>query len=146
MNALLTAIVVWLSVNFGLPANFELPRIERMSSTEMKNLIYENIPADQRQAMSVDQIPRVISLYSVETKTIYLPPEWTGRTPAELSELVHEMVHHSQNLSHATFLCPAEREKLAYEAQEKWLVQYGKNLESEFGLDPMSVLVKSLCN
>ena len=30
LPSLLTAIVVWPSANFGLPANYELPRIERM--------------------------------------------------------------------------------------------------------------------
>ena len=33
------------------------------------------------------------SLYNIASRTIYLSPEWNGRTPAELSVLVHEMVH-----------------------------------------------------
>ena len=145
MDMLLTAIVVWLFANFGLPANYDFPRIERMPSTAMTNLRYQGLSAEQRQAMSIDQLQQVMSLYSDEEKTIYLLPEWTGRTPAELSILVHEMVHHSQNLSHADYVCPAEREKLAYQAQEKWLVQHSKSLESEFGLDRMSVFVMSRC-
>jgi uncharacterized protein DUF6647 len=145
MPNLLAAIVVWLSANFGLPATYELPRIERMSAQEMTNVVYQNIPADQRQAMSIDQMRQVISLYSVEKKTIYLRPEWTGRTPAELSVLVHEMVHHSQNLSHAAFECPAARERLAYEAQEKWLNMFGHSLETDFELDGFTLLVVTSC-
>ena len=146
MASLLTAIVVWLSANFGLPANYDLPRIERMSSTEMTNVLYQSIPADQRQAMSIDQMRKVLSFYGVEKKTIYLPLEWTGRTPAELSVLVHEMVHHSQNLSHTTFECPEAREKLAYEAQEKWLSMFGQHsLATDFELDGFTVLVATTC-
>ena len=145
MNALLTAIVVWLSANFGLPANFDLPRIERMSSSEMTKTLYESIPADQRQAMSIDHMRVVQSLYSVEKNTIYLQPEWNGRNPAELSELVHEMVHHLQNLSHASYACPEEREKLAYQAQEKWLKMFGHSLATDFGLDGFTILVVTTC-
>jgi hypothetical protein len=145
MHNLLTAIVVWLSANFGLPANLDLPRIERMSSVEMTKLVYESIAVDQRQAMSINNLRTVQSLYSVQKKTIYLPPEWTGRTPAELSELVHEMVHHLQNLSHTAFTCPAERERLAYEAQEKWLEMFGHSLAADFNLDKFTVLVVTTC-
>jgi len=145
MNALLTAIVVWLSANFGLPANFDLPRIERMSSIEMTKTLFQSIPVDRRQAMTIDHMRAVQSLYSVERKTIYLRPEWNGRSPAELSELVHEMVHHLQNLSHASYACPAEREKLAYQAQEKWLNMFGHSLATDFDLDGFTILVVTTC-
>ena len=145
MPALLTAIVVWLSANFGLPANYDFPRIERMSSIEMTNLVYQRVPDDQRQAMSTDRFRRVVSLYSVEQKTIYLQPEWNGRTPAELSMLVHEMVHHLQNVAHIAYACPQEREKLAYEAQEKWLGLFGRDLSHEFQIDPFTLLISTAC-
>ena len=145
MPSLLTAIVVWLSANFGLPADYQFPRIERMSSVEMTRLRYQSIPVDQRQALNVDHARTVQSLYSVQKKTIYLRPEWTGKTPADLSELVHEMVHHLQNLSHAKFACPAESEKLPYEAQEKWLNMFGHSLASDFELDPFTILVVTTC-
>lgn len=145
MNALLTAIVVWLSANFGLPANFNFPNIERMSSAEMTKTLFQSIPADRRQAMTIDHMRAVQSLYSVERKTIYLRPEWTGRSPAELSELVHEMVHHLQNLGHASYACPEEREKLAYQAQEKWLKMFGHSLATDFELDGFTILVVTNC-
>jgi hypothetical protein len=119
VSALLTAIVVWLSANFGLPATYDFPRIERMSSAEMAEVFHQSMSADLRTAMSIDEMQPVYSLYDNETKTIYLRPEWTGRTPADLSLLVHEMVHHLQNLSPHTYQCPLARERLAYEAQEK---------------------------
>jgi hypothetical protein len=36
----------------------------------------------------------------------------------------------------AAYQCPAEREKLAYEAQDKWLGLFGRNLEAELSAVP----------
>ena len=148
----MTAIVVWLSANIALPPSYDHPRIERMSSIEMTSLLYQGaLGAQRRETTTVenrdqaDLRRQVVSLYSVATKTIYLTPEWTGRTPAELSILVHEMVHHLQNVAHTAYACPLEREKLAYEAQEKWLNLFGRSLSSEFELDQFTVLLATAC-
>jgi hypothetical protein len=74
-----------------------------------------------------------------------LPENWQGHSPAELSILVHEMVHHLQNVGRLKFECPQEREQLAYDAQEKWLSLFGRDLEHDFGMDAMSIFVKSKC-
>jgi hypothetical protein len=87
----------------------------------------------------------IVSLYSNESKTIFLLDGWTGKTPAELSILVHEMVHHLQNVGQLKFACPEEREELAYKAQDSWLHLFGRDLESEFQMDPFTILVKSKC-
>ncbi len=145
MSALLTAIVLWLSANFGLPAVYDFPRIERISSTEMAEVFYRSVPADLHAKMSIDDMQPVFSLYNNETRTIYLRSDWTGRTAADLSLLVHEMVHHLQNLSAPTFQCPLAREKLAHEAQERWLNMFGRSLLSEFGIDKLSILMSTSC-
>jgi len=123
-----------------------------MPSIEMTRLLYQGVlepsaakPALLKNQNQIDEKKRVISLYNVATKTIYLTPEWTGRTPAELSILVHEMVHHLQNVAHTAYACPLEREKLAYEAQEKWLSLFGQSLWSEFGLDRTTLVLTSAC-
>jgi len=85
------------------------------------------------------------ALYDDRTRTIYLPWGWTGATPAELSVLVHEMVHHLQNVGGLKYECPEAREKPAYAAQDKWLSLFGRNLVDEFELDPMTVLVRTKC-
>jgi hypothetical protein len=74
-----------------------------------------------------------------------LRDSWTGNSAAELSVLLHEMVHHLQAVGKLKFECPQEREMIAYKAQEQWLRLFGLTLQSEFGLDPMSILVKSKC-
>ena len=74
----------------------------------------------------------ILALYSNESKTIYLMDGWTGKTPAELSILVHEMVHHLQNVGQLKFACSQEREELAYKAQDDWLHLFGRDLEPTF--------------
>ena len=152
MQALLTATVVWLSTNFDLPPVYEHPRIERASSTEMMNLYHQGFLGDPSRGISVTENQDrseyrrpVVSLYHVATKTIYLSNEWTGRTPAELSILVHEMVHHLQHLTHTSYACPQARERLAYDAQDKWLSVFGRSLLSEFKLDRFTVILTTMC-
>jgi hypothetical protein len=146
MEALLTAIVVWLSANYDLPASFEHPRIEFASAKDMTSRFYESIARQQQAGMVLNQPePDVVSLYSNETKTIYLLNSWKGKTPGELSMLVHEMVHHLQNVGQLKFACTQEREKLAYKAQDGWLGLFGSNLMQELQIDPFSLLVKTNC-
>jgi hypothetical protein len=70
---------------------------------------------------------------------------WTGKTPAELSILVHEMVHHLQNVGQLQFACPEEREELAYKAQDQWLGLFGHDLLHDFDMDAFTIAVKSKC-
>jgi hypothetical protein len=121
MQALLTAIVTWLSANYGLPANYDLAAVRFAAPMEIASIrygafglersgeaiaAYNSLPADQRHS--------IVSVYDDKTKTIVLPVGWQGISPAELSELVHEMVHHLQKVADLTYACPQEREALAY--------------------------------
>jgi hypothetical protein len=79
---------------------------------------------------------------SNESKTIFLLNGWEGKTPAELSILAHEMVHHLQNVGQLKFECPEEREELAYKAQESWLHLFGHDLEHDSdGLTALASLI-----
>ena len=144
MEALLTAIALWLSINFQLPANLNHPAIKFVSATEMIEPLKKN--KLRTSDVSASEISwDIVSLYSNESKTIFLLDGWTGKTPAELSILVHEMVHHLQNVGQLKFACPEEREELAYKAQESWLHLFGHDLEHDFQMDPFTILVKSKC-
>jgi hypothetical protein len=55
------------------------------------------------------------------------------------------MVHHLQNQAGTAYECPTEREKLACEAQDKWLHLFGRNLEAEFKIDGLALLVSASC-
>ena len=45
----------------------------------------------------------------------------------------------------AAYECPAEREKLTYEAQDKWLGLFGRNLEAEFEVNGLALLFSTSC-
>jgi hypothetical protein len=153
MQALLVAIVTWLSTNYSLPANYDLPAIQFATPMEIAKLRYGAF--DSRRPSTVFTSPRsqpaadapssVVSVYKDKDHVIVLPIGWLGVTPAELSILVHEMVHHLQNVGKLTFACPQEREALAYKAQDQWLQLFGKDLAGEFELDAFTILVKSRC-
>ncbi len=150
MQTLLTAIVTWLSINFSLPATYEHPRVELVSQETMRAVRYEERGSGQAaggpvRAGHLARLPEIDALYDDATRTIYLHKEWTGRTPAELSVLVHEMVHHLQNASGQKYECAQAREKPAYAAQGQWLALFGRNLMEEFELDPVTLLVRTNC-
>jgi hypothetical protein len=87
----------------------------------------------------------VVAVYDARRNRILLPHGWNGQSPAELSVVVHEMVHHLQNKAGTKFACPAEREEMAYAAQEKWLGLFGTNLEREFEIDTFTLKMSTTC-
>jgi len=153
MQALVTVLVTWLSVSFGLPAINEHPRIEIVSPAKMAEVRYSRLEAKRPDRVAAEagrmaspEIGHdVFAIYDDLNRTIYLPENWTGKTPAEVSVLVHELVHHLQNVGGLKYDCAEAREKPAYRAQAGWLELFGKNLADEFDLDPMTVLVRTNC-
>jgi hypothetical protein len=149
--AVLKEIVIWLSTNFDLPRILSHPNVEIVPPGEINALRFKGFawvaPRDivtesQRGPLSARE---VVAVYDDEMKTIYLTEGWTGATPAEQSVLVHEMVHHLQNLGKLKYECPPAREELAYAAQDKWLGLSGLNLADEFEIDPFTLVVSTRC-
>lgn len=153
MENLLTVLITWLSVGFGLPAEHDHPEIELASTAEMRGLRLER--AHQALERHVDlqvegdpdsaQSNELYAIYDDQTRTIFLSEDWTGATPAESSILVHELVHHLQNAAGLTYACAEAREKPAYQAQERWLEIFDTSLSAEFGLDSMTLLLRTNC-
>jgi hypothetical protein len=137
MKILLTIIMTWLSSNFDLPAAHDQPDVKFVTHQEMVAVRYGG--------MALDTASELVALYDDKTKTILLSDRWTGSTPAEISVLVHELVHHLQNAAAHKHTCPAEREALAYAAQEKWLSLFGQSLATAFELDPLTLKVRTSC-
>jgi hypothetical protein len=147
-QTLLTALETWVSSQFGLPAIHEHPSIEFASPAKIVSLRFAGLlsdPGEQVHDRASSAQHDTIAIYYDATRTIYLPEGWTGNTPAELSVLVHEVVHHFQNVLRLKYECPQEREKLAYIAQDRWLALFGHSLESDFHMDAFSLLVKTQC-
>lgn len=134
-------IASWLSRHFALPATAGQPRIAFSPVEAMAVLRYGGAASSTSAGATAD----TVAIYVDADRTIHLPEGWTGNSPAELSMIVHEMVHHLQNQGGMKFACPEEREKVAYEAQQAWLALFGRDLSSDFGIDPFTVLVRTQC-
>ena len=149
-QALLARINEWLSVNFELARAAELPKVDYAPAARIAALRYNGpvvaSSGDTTGSISQSSLEQsTVAIYIDAEKTIYLPDEWSGRTPAELSVLVHEMVHHMQNLGGSRYECPRAREKLAYAAQDKFLQMFGRDLAAEFDMNPFTIFVRSTC-
>lgn len=153
MQALLTVIVTWLSINFGLPVIYEHPRVEFVPAAKMAEVRYSRLAAVRPDRVAVE-VGRsalaevghdVHAIYDDLSRTIYLPEGWSVASPAAVSVLVHELVHHVQNVSGLKYDCAEAREKPAYGAQARWLELFGKNLADEFEIDAMTILVRTNC-
>ena len=139
----------WLSENYDLPYINEPPRLEKVTALRLYQLRHRAFLASQTVGGSASPQPgyqrEVVAVYDDQARTVYLPEGWTGETIAEQSILVHEMVHHLQNLAGMKFACAGEREKPAYLAQAKFLRQHGLELEKEFDVDMFTVVAISAC-
>ncbi len=134
---LLDAVTMWLVANYGLVAAPELPALVAAPDADLVAMRY-GAQAEVRPG-------EVVAIYRDGLGTIFVSDSWTGGTPAELSILVHEMVHHLQRAGGMRFACPAEREVLAYRAQNDWLGLFGETLETAFGMDAATLLVGTVC-
>lgn len=151
--ALLDTLASWLTANFGLPAAQDRPRVERVPRARLAALRYRGLVSDRARHMPdaggsagpLGDLQAVFAVYDDQRRTIYLPDDWEGETPADVSVLVHELVHHLQNVAGLTFSCPQERERVAYDAQARWLALFAKTLETELGIDAFDTLVRTRC-
>lgn len=140
-------IVRWLAENFELPPTDSAPKVAFASQLDLMKL--RAADRAQWQGFKYDDDPtnvrNVVAVYDTVATTIYLPLGWTGNSPGDQSVLVHEMVHHLQNIAKLKFECPAAREKVAYLAQDAWLRRFDLSLEDEFGVDMFTVVASSAC-
>jgi hypothetical protein len=132
---------IWLHEGLGFPVVATAPRIVFVPAGRMSSLRYRDTPGGRL----LPSDPEIVAVYDDQTRTIYLSNSWTGEQSTGGSILVHETVHHIQNLSGQKFECPEAREEPAFAAQELWLRRFGGSLESDFGLDPFTVLARTLC-
>jgi hypothetical protein len=152
-DASLTEIVTWLAGKFDLPPIYDHPRVEFASPLQLARMRYSGLLSDRPQVTIGGSDPatpgtyqrEVVAIYHDKSKTIFLPDGWNGKTPTEQSILVHEMVHHLQNMAGLKYECPAAREKPAYLAQDAWLQLHGLDLETEFEIDKFTLVANAAC-
>lgn len=149
MEPLVHVINAWLSISFGLPKDAPEPNIRFVPEETLSRVWIENVAHEQ--GTSIRDVERQLGAIAIEacydepTLTILLGDDWNPGSPRDVSVVVHEMVHHLQHLDGQRFACPEAREKLAYEAQQDWLVMFGTSLEEKFRVDPMTLLLSTKC-
>jgi hypothetical protein len=146
-EVLVAALVTWISNNVQLPKSRTYPAVRLVGNAKIATFRYTGLLSDRPADVAL--VPpgqrEVVAAYDPLANSIYLPDDWTGSTPAELSMLVHELVHHLQHVGHRHYDCPQASEEVAYEAQQKWLGLFGRSLESEFEIDPFTLLASVRC-
>jgi len=142
---MLDEIATWLDSNFDLPAIKDRPAVKFVPLMKLATMRAGDSAPLHGPEINEPAQRWVVALYNYDLRTIFLPDDWIGKSPADQSVLVHEMVHHLQNLANLKFECPMAREKLAYLAQDKWLGRFGTSLEKEFDVDMFTVLISSAC-
>jgi hypothetical protein len=139
--ATLAALAQWIAAAVGLPTPAVMPTVEIVAPARIGALRHHGFDP-QTSAPADDD---TVAIYVHTSRTIYLPEGWHAASPADLSVLVHELVHHMQSEARLPFACAEEREKLAYAAQARWLEGFGRTLEGEFRIDPFTLLVRTNC-
>ncbi|UUP16443.1 DUF6647 family protein [Nitratireductor thuwali] len=137
MNELVVAVSLWLSALYGLPEMEAPPRVRFLEPRQVAAVRY-----GRADIVHADE---VVAVYEPLTRTIVLSDRWRADDVADLSVLVHELVHHLQRQVGAEHRCPEEGEALAYEAQERWLGQFGTSLEAAFGIDAFTLAMRTKC-
>lgn len=137
MDVLIASLLSWLAQATDLNAVGPAPTVQFASSADLAELRYAGLELQARRD--------VVGLYVDETRTILLTEGWDAGDPADVSALVHELVHHLQNDAGARYWCSGEREAEAYAVQAEWLAQFDMTLESEFGLDPVTLELTTTC-
>lgn len=136
-DMLLDLVGMWLASRFELPAGAGAPHLFFASPEALARMHYgEGAAHDTGE---------VVAVYKDEENAIYLGEGWKAETAAEVSIMVHEMVHYLQDAAGMRFACPGERERLAYQAQQAWLEMFGSSLERAFEIDPATLLVRTTC-
>ena len=149
MDHLVAVLTLWLSIEFGLPAYAPPPEIEFLPEPELTRLWMEGVA--RRNGMDVDTIARQLGEVKIEAfyddthATISLAEDWSADSRRDVSTLVHELVHHLQQADGRQYRCPAAREQLAYEAQERWLALFDASLETQFHIDALTLRLHTRC-
>jgi hypothetical protein len=129
VEILLALLIEWLSLNADIDIT-EPPEVVVMESAEL---------AEKYGAP-------VHALYAHHESTIYLSSHIDIKSIQGASVLLHELVHHYQNVSGAMdgYNCARQSEKLAYETQRDYLVANKAKLMPE--LDSFNIVMRSLCS
>jgi hypothetical protein len=139
VEALVDAVGAWIAAELGLEAAPTPPEIRRDPPERLAALRGWDVGTPGRPGHA-----GVLALYDASAQRIHLRSDWAGRDVAEVSVLVHELVHHAQHVAGRRFGCPGAAEAEAYALQARWLGLFGASL-ADLGVDPLFVRLLGAC-
>jgi hypothetical protein len=128
MDLVVAILIEWLALNTDIELN-NFPRVEVVRHSEIVQMSGMNAKG----------------LYNWEEKKIYISSHVDLTTIKGVSIVLHELVHHHQNVSGllSTYECKNEAEVLAYETQKQFLKSMNAGMILE--MDPMHIALSSVC-
>lgn len=131
MNDLILSFLTWIAIETGL-AIAPPPTILQIPTQEIHTKSGRHFGA--------------VALYMRETATVYLPVGWNSAALYDRATLLHELVHHMQEINRVPSQCNAERERQAYDLTRKWLSEQGVADPYAFlNMDELTITILSLC-
>jgi len=129
------------------PAPTVLPRVEFASSAQIAAVRYRHLSSEpELLSFSVSNRANALDMvYDDARGILYLSELWTGGSPAEFSLLVRGLVSHAQREAGLTYLCPQERERVAFEAQDAWLQLFRQTFKETFRFDEATYMLSTQC-
>lgn len=143
MKEILVTLLIWISQNsvFEIPDpnEYPLPTLTFMSQNELHHMATNS-------TLNEDTFFMIRASYFPETNTIYLPHDTDIDTLHFESMLLHELVHHVQNINGISYLCNGHVEKDAYTLEIEYLLQKGvKDPYEMMGLHPLTLIFITQC-
>jgi hypothetical protein len=123
-------LIWWIAEPTDYSAQVPLPRVRFLPRDEINRRHYARTESGYRGQRDI------VAFYDDARRRITLPSTFDIRR--DQGTLVHELVHHLQNVHGRQFRCPAEREREAYLIQARFVAETG------IGTMPSSGFVTSL--
>ena len=159
MKELILSLMLWISNATGYPVP-EPPGLLFLSTSGIKAYAYgcDDIPipkgnediCNSREFWDLDESSSSpMALYNHRTKQIILNEDLDIDTIRDQSVVMHELVHHLQNMGGKEFEkeCKGDLEKEAYLLQDKWLKEtYDVDVWSTIGINELYFIILTNCS
>ena len=131
INALMNSLENWLDREGRYPRRTDPATVRLITTSEaMPSSALVNYSNSTRRGF-----------YDPQSSTIYLVEPWSQDNPHDASVLLHELVHHRQQMAR-NWECPNAQELPAYRLQDKWLAERGLKARVNW----LAVLIESSCS
>lgn len=113
MQETVMQLLVWVTMTIGVSPLLPLPEVEHLPQAELNKMYIGSAGHGD-----------LAGVYVHSNQTMYFPKGFTGKTKEDKATIVHELVHHVQNVLD-TGVPPCFNEAEAYLIEDVWRAQNG---------------------